>query len=328
MTAAAQQVQNEMKDVINLKPGESSPFLFYTVHFIDLSMPETFPPKFTIEGLLKYSRQICRSGMTGGGLSESYIKKSVDQSRYLVIASDKTGKHVGAFVLARMDHDDPRGIYVEASCNTPFPSLTRDSDELMIKKAQFEKELKDLSPDQRAEATIQQLKTFGKSVVKGQYSNNPSMYESVLIKKKLEALKLQPVIENVNVRTAQLLKLLMFKYANKIGLKHAYNAAASSNIANFHARNGMVLRSANCDQSDSVADQFASATGDRVQYMEKLVKEGKFTLDKTGSYPMKLCNFDVSVMLAELQHHTLNVLIRVLNNGFTLEDVLDISLEL
>ena len=320
--------ETQMKAVINLKPGESAPFLFYTVHFIDLSLPETFPPKFTIEGLLKYSRQICRSGMSGGGLSESYIKKSVEHSRYLIIASDKTGKHVGAFVLARMDHDDPRGIYVEASCNTPFASLSRDSDELITKKAQFEKELTDLSPDQRAEATIQQLKTYGKTVLKGQYNMKPSLYEGVLIKNKLAGLKLEPVTENVNVRTAQLLKLLMFKYANKIGIKHAYNAAASSNIANFHARNGMVLRSANCDEPDSVADKFASIPDGKVQYMETLVNTGKFKLDKTGSYPMKLCNFDVSLMLAELQHHTLNVLIRVLKNGFTLEDVMNISLEI
>lgn len=318
-------IEKDMKKVINLAPGESTKFLFYTVYFCDLTKQETIPEWFNIETFVRNSYQICRSGgTTGGGLSTSYIKQALAVSRYLVIAADEEN-NIGAFVFGHIDDIDPRGIYVEASCNTVNATLEKKPKEYELKTAQFKEQVKVMS----AEEIVDRLKTLGKEASVHQIKANPNIYRSVLAKRMLENLNLKPIEEKLNVRTAQLLKIALFKYANKIGIKHAYNSAASVSVAQFHARNGMLLRSANCDEPDEVAEEFSRVPyEDKPKYIEDAVKSGKFKADKTGSYPMKLCKYNIDVLFTEVVHHTATTVLRITSKGFTMEDINSINLSM
>jgi hypothetical protein len=322
-------IEKDLKTVFKLAPGQSAPFLFYTIYFIDLTKPESFPPTFTVERLVKSSKLICRASGAGGGLSDSYISKAAARSQYIIVAIDNY-KSIGSFVLARVDEEDKKGIYVEASCNTPstYSSVTRTPDEYTKRRKAIEDMVAKMSDDE----CISKLRELGKNVIIGAFKLNESLYRGTIVKKTIEQETLvddalKPITMEINIRTAQLLKLVMFKYANTQGFKHVYNSAASLAVMQFHSRNGMVLRSSNCDSPDSIADEFAGLKLDqRGEFTDNLVKSGKFKLDKTQAYPMKLCNYDFDILAAEALDHTLNVMIKACKKGFTIEEVNSIRL--
>jgi hypothetical protein len=105
-------------------------------------------------------------------------------------------------------------------------------------------------------------------------------------------------------------------------MRHAYNSASGVDAAKTHARNGMTLRSANCGQPDQLAELFSKIPlNDKGQYMERMVKEGKFKLDDSGAYPMKLCNYTFNVLFSDLLDHTIGSLMKLEEAGFNTEDI-------
>jgi hypothetical protein len=317
-------IEQEMLDVVNLTPGQSAPFLFYTVHFIDLQNPVGFEDK--IESLLKDTTVICTRG-SAGGLPASYIAKAQAKSRYLVVAigkdpNDDEATPVGAFVLARPDHDDPAGIYVEAMCNIQSTTLTREHPLFNESKAKLTAEVNNLSKQELVDE-YNLNSPPGKQITVQKLAMMEKTYRSVVAKRRLDALDLKPTEAKVSIRTAQLLQLALFNYANRVlNMKHAYNAASGIDAAKTHARNGMTLRSANCGQVDQLAEQFSAVPlEEKAEYMQNLVKEGKFKLDASDSYPMKLCNYNFNKLFANLLDHTLVTLTKLENAGFNTEDI-------
>jgi len=312
-------VEQEMLNVINLQPGDSTTFLFYTVHFIDLQNPVGFEED--IDTLLKNTGTICTRG-AAGGLTPAYIAKVQARSRYLVVAlGNDDSRSVGAFVIARPDHNDPAGIYIEASCNLQSADLTRKHPRYDEEEARNRAEVARLTKEELIEEfnlrspPAKHIKTLGV---------NEKTYRSIVVKKRMEALQLEPIVSRISLRTAQLVKLTIFNYANKtLGMRHAYNSASGVDAAKTHARNGMTLRSANCGQPDQLAELFSKIPlNDKGQYMERMVKEGKFKLDDAGAYPMKLCNYTFNVLFSDLLDHTIGSLMKLEEAGFNTEDIL------
>jgi len=346
-------IEQEMLNVVNLKPGQSAPFLYYNVYFIDLQNPIGFEEDIDI--LLKNTHFICNR-LEGGGISANYVRDAQANSRYLVVAINKTASRekrhmgqVGAFVLAIQDKTDPEGIYVEASCNIRS-SVSRENPQYLEARARHTAEVALLTNEEVVEEfnrtrpslstkilTLEEM-LESKSLVKSLATTGPRIVgvnrdsrfvRSLLVKRRLDIDNItEKIVTNMHFRMAQLLKLTLFNYANHhLGIRHAYNSASGVSAAKTHARNGMTLRSANCGQPDQLAEQYSKIPlDDKGQYMERMAKEGKFKRDDTEAYPMKLCNYNFNVLFADLLDHTIGVLIKVEKAGYNTEDILSFNM--
>ena len=322
-------IEHDMINVVNLKPGESAPFLFYTIHFVDLQNPIGFDEE-QIKKIIKETRPICNRGSLGN-LPLSYMEKSLARSRYMLVAinngpiSIKFGMSLGSIVLAVPDHDDPEGIYVHASCNTTSANLRGTNPLFQQMHDKVTLEVDDLKDEEII------LEYYNKRIPGLKAINMPITpvdrkgYKEMLVSGRLNALKINKVIWfNVSLRTAQLLKLTLFNYCNTyLNIKHAYNSAAVVDAAMLHARNGMTLKTAKCNQPDQLAERFNSLSTDKKR---QLIESGTLKKDSSGSYPMKLCNYNFNVLLANLLTHTINAIQKLEQEGFTMDDILAVDI--
>ena len=101
------------------------------------------------------------------------------------------------------------------------------------------------------------------------------------------------------------MKIAMFNFANEhLGFKHVYNAAATLDLVGFHAKSsGMTLRGKDCDdedEEDDISRTFNALTNvkKKLNYTNSLVKtpNSTYKIDSTGSYQMKLCNYNIKNM--------------------------------
>jgi hypothetical protein len=315
-------IEEEMINVVNLEPGKSAQFLFYTVHFVDLHDPKTFPqePENLLELVANSFSSICNKGTSG--LTGSFLRKAIDKSRYIIVAIGASG-NIGSFLLARPDTQDPKGIYVEASCNATN-ALYRENPLVVEKTEQYQKEVSQLTPEQILEE-YNSHPDNKRTVTLPMFKQNANLYIKSLISRRIKSQRIEPLKANVSIRTAQLLKIALFNYVKReLKMKHAYNAASSPEVAKFHSRNGMVLRTTNCQMPDQIAETFGRLPLDeRVPYMKGLVQKGEFKLDSTDSYPMKLCDYNFNALFHELLEHTMASLARLEKVGFMTADLLN-----
>ena len=312
-------IEEDMIKVVNLAPGESAPFLFYTIHFIDLKNPIGFD-KEQIKKIVTSSATICRRASSG--LSLSYLEKSIERSSYLLVAINTESRTVGTILLAERDSDDPTGIYVDAVCNTPHAYVKRENPLFTQQKDAIRSEINLLTHDElvvefnKPKQPSQQIKNIP--------PNKLDYYKSLLVDRRLKALNIdREMINKLNFRTAQLLQLTLFNYSNKVlNITHAYNAASGVDAAMLHARNGMTLRTVNCGQPDQLAERFNLLSTDKKR---QLIESGTLKTDSSGSYPMKLCNYNFNVLFADLLDHTLKSLIRVEQEGFSMDNILAVD---
>ena len=309
-------IEQDMINVVNLKPGESAPFLFYTIHFVDLKNPIGFDED-RIKKIIKDSYKICKRR---GSLPLSYLEKSVARSRYMLVAINNNGlSNTGSVLMAVRDRDDPEGIYVHASCNTEFAYVKRKKHPLY--KQMHDKvtlEVDDLTDQE----IILELNPKCKLIpIPPQYR---PIYKSMLVSGRLTALNIEKKDIKISLRTAQLLKLTLFNYCNTyLNIKHAYNSAAEVDAAMIHARNGMTLKTVKCNQPDQLAERFNSLSTDEKR---QLMESGTLSKDSSGSYPMKLCNYNFNVLLANLLTHTINAIQKLEQEGFTMDDILAVDI--
>lgn len=115
---------------------------------------------------------------------------------------------------------------------------------------------------------------------------------------------------NLRIRTAQLLMLTMFNYSREyLKATHAYNAAATTDLVSFYGRNGWVPRTRDCSKDDELAREFATLDyGDIDEFVKKMESQRRIKKDTSGSYPMKLCNYNFNNMFSELLIHTHDIL--------------------
>ena len=313
-------IEKDMIKVVNLAPGQSAPFLFYTIHFIDLKNPIGFD-KDSIKKIVKGSATICRR--VSGGLSLSYLEKSVERSSYLLVAINTKSGTVGSILLAERDRDDPTGIYVDAVCNTPHAQVTRENPLFVQQKDLLTLEINSLT-DKEILVEFNKPKQPSQQIQSIQ-PNRLNYYKSLLVDRRLKELNIEPDTRiKLNLRTAQLLQLTLFNYCNRVlNIKHAYNAAAGVDAAMLHARNGMTLRSEKCNQPDQLAERFNLLSTDK---KKQLIESGTLKTDSSGSYPMKLCNYNFNVLLADLLDHTIKAIIKVEENGFSMDDILEVDI--
>ena len=313
-------IEKDMIKVVNLAPGESAPFLFYTVHFIDLKNPIGFD-KEQIKKFVKSSVLICKR--VSSGLSLSYLEKSVERSSYLLVAINKESGTVGSILLAKRDRDDPTGIYVDSVCNTPYAYVKRENPLFTENRAVLTSEINRLTDDEllvefnKTRAPAQQIQKI--------QPKDRARNISTLVIRRLKELNIEQEIHiKLNFRTAQLLQLTLFHYCNKkLNIQHAYNSASGVDAAMLHSRNGMTLRTVNCGQHDQLAERFNLLPTDKKR---QLIESGTLKTDSSGSYPMKLCNYNFNVLLVDLLDHTIKGLINVEENGFSMDDLLAVDI--
>jgi hypothetical protein len=314
-------IEKDMINVVNLAPGESAPFLFYTIHFIDLKNPIGFD-KDKIKQIIKDSTSICRRG--SAGLPLSYLEKAVEKSRYLLVAiNNNESLTVGSILLAVPDSNDPAGIYVDASCNTDNGHVKRKNPLFAQQKDLLALEINSLT-DKEILVEFNKPKQPSQQIQSIQ-PNRLNYYKSLLVDRRLKALNIEEHTRiKLNLRTAQLLKLTLFNYCNRVlNIKHAYNAAAGVDAAMLHARNGMTLRTEKCNQPDQLAERFNLLSTDK---KKQLIESGTLKTDSSGSYPMKLCNYNFNVLFADLLHHTLKAIENVEQEGFSMDDILAVDI--
>lgn len=118
-------VEREMINVCNLLPGQRTKFLFMTVYFVDLhkqSFPETDEDNPTYKYLKNAFKDACGMRPGAAGVNKKYIEKSVARGDYAMLAmcGDPVNKESGgkAFLIATLDKQDPKGIYVDLVCNS------------------------------------------------------------------------------------------------------------------------------------------------------------------------------------------------------------------
>ena len=119
----------------------------------------------------------------------------------------------------------------------------------------------------------------------------------------------------IRIRVAHLLKLSMLHYGVKhLGIKHYYNSAADLNLVPFYAQKvGMTLRATNCNAKDDIARQFNEINKTNAEkqedFTEALVttRGSGYKLDSTESYPMKLCNLNITHMFKSFYEESMNV---------------------
>jgi hypothetical protein len=314
-------IEKDMIKVVNLAPGESAQFLFYTIHFVDLQNPIGFD-KDKIKQIIKDSTSICRRG--SAGLPLSYLEKAVEKSRYLLVAiNNNENLTVGSILLAVPDSDDPAGIYVDASCNTENAYVTRENPLFKQQKDLLALEINSLTDDELL-VEFNSTRTPAQKI-QSILSKDRPRHKSLLVNRRLKALNIEEHTRiKLNLRTAQLLKLTLFNYCNRVlNIKHAYNAAAGVDAAMLHARNGMTLRAEKCNQPDQLAERFNLLSTDK---KKQLIESGTLKTDESGSYPMKLCNYNFNVLFADLLHHTLKAIEKVEQEGFSMDDILAVDI--
>ena len=322
-------IEKDMIKVVNLKPGESAPFLFYTIHFVDLQNPIGFDEE-QIKKIIKETQPICNRGSLGN-IPLSYMEKSLARSRYMLFAinngpiSIKFGMSLGSIVLAVPDRDDPEGIYVHASCNTTSANVRSTNPIFQQMHDKVTLEVDDLKDEEIILEYNNTLSPGSKEInmpIPPQYR---PIYKSRLVGRRLTALNIEKGKQiNLSLRTAQLLKLTLFNYCNTyLNIKHAYNSAAVVDAAMLHARNGMTLKTVKCNQPDQLAERFNSLPTDKKR---QLIESGTLRKDSSGSYPMKLCNYNFNVMLADLLDHTIKAIQKVEEKGFTMDDLLAVDI--
>ena len=110
-------IEKEMIDVVNLKPGESTKFLFYRVYFIDLKASPflTQDPEHPKNRFITTIEEPCR-----WAIKQDYFQEVLRDSEYAIVCicndgSDWSG--MKSFVLAKRDPHDPKGIYIHLTCN-------------------------------------------------------------------------------------------------------------------------------------------------------------------------------------------------------------------
>lgn len=112
----------------------------------------------------------------------------------------------------------------------------------------------------------------------------------------------------LKLRLGQILKVALLNYAYSLGLKHAYNHASNSKLLPFHRRNGWLLSNEVCGKEDPIAKEFADMPAANIDaYLAELKSSGR--LVETGSgYPMRLCEFNIALMIDEVREHVESLL--------------------
>ena len=116
-------IEKEMIDVVNLKPGESTKFLFYRVYFIDLKTSPflTQDPEHPKNKFITEIEQPCR-----WSIKPAYFQEVLSDSEYAIVCICNDGTNwsgIMSFLLAKRDPLDPKGIYIHLTCNN---ALTKE----------------------------------------------------------------------------------------------------------------------------------------------------------------------------------------------------------
>lgn len=110
-------LESEMLNVVNLKPGENTKFLFYTVYCSDLKIS---PP---ID--IKYFTEICR-----WSIDDDYLNDALKKAEYIMYATCTSSSQnitgIKAFALMNSDTTDSDAMYLSLLCNAEIYSDEHD----------------------------------------------------------------------------------------------------------------------------------------------------------------------------------------------------------
>ncbi len=336
-------LEADMLKVVNLEPGQSEKFLFYTIHFIDLHNPVGFNQD-ALQGMVANAFTICKRGSSS--LSDTYLNDALTNSRYMLVAINHVSERplaVGSILLARDDAVDPKGIYVEASCNTPNAGVNYESPEYTAAVRSVTQQVEKLTPEEviaEYNALMVKVPVMQHKVGRPLTEALSKKYKSMIVSRRLKTMNItKPDPIKFSLRTAQLLKLTLFNYAKKaLHKEHVYNAAAGTTAAITHATNGMTLRTAKCGQPDQPAEKFTERFASLSKEQQKMLLDEIFSkktfdpykfniqLDSSGSLPMKLCNYNFDVMYAELLQYTIKKMLELFEKGVNIDDILAIDI--
>ena len=288
-----------------LRPGEAADFMFYRIYFLDLKEGGELDEDIYYDMMDPEACYRVNSSFNYvSSIDPMYIKQSIDKySKWILIAVDPN-YHIGAFALAEQDPKDKQGIKVTATCNNPRTTVKRKATPNDIE------EIKSLS----VEKTIDMLKLYNETTDWSKYAGYPILTEKLIGYVK----STDTILRHAGFRTAQLLKIILYSYLTTLNYRHAYNEAITPKVAAFHSRNDMTLRFANCDEPDSIAEEFRSLPFNEREEFIHFLENQREGYGKNG-YPMKLCNIDIDLMIYNFARHTEQIMRDLFAHGYTLD---------
>ena len=245
----------DLKQLFNLNPGQSKTFLNYTFRFLEIGekWPSTIMKDATKIAFSSNFQEPCR-----WKISESYFKKSVEKSKYIIIVTCEAQpgsyveKGVVGFILANDVKDN--GIYIGLICASEISSN------------KYYEEL---------DATIPKI---AKDDIDRRLKNKERRLQ----------------IENTsrfNFRLGLILQIMMLSHAFRNGKIHAYNHASNPGLVPVYKKTGWNLSNISCEDSDIIEDEFKKLKNkkDILNYLEGVEKTD-------DGYAMRLCNYNIGYL--------------------------------